>query len=200
MFEPGSYRGRYERHRGVVAAAADAGALKVGLDANDELIELEVVADLSAAHDAAGAAERIPVGEEEQVGADGREGSRRSGNSDHSKPKRPIGRRWRSSRRRCSHRRRTRSTSAGAAAGNIDRRFFARRRSAPMADPAESANATALTVNKIRFMVIHFLISLQDRSSSRMPEGVCSQLTAETRKTCLPFVFRTDIRFFSKEV
>ena len=60
--------GLKERQRGVVATAADAGALKVGLDAKDELIELEVVADLSAAEDAAGAAERIAVGQEEQVG------------------------------------------------------------------------------------------------------------------------------------
>ncbi len=33
-----------------------------------------------------------------------------------------------------------------------------------MADPAESANAIALTVNRIRFMVIHFLTNSQDRS------------------------------------
>jgi hypothetical protein len=38
-------------------------------------------------------------------------------------------------------------------------------RSAAIADPADSANATALTANRIRFMVIHFLINLQDRSS-----------------------------------
>ena len=59
--------GREERQRGVVAAAAEAGALEVGLGANQELIELEVVADLSAANDAALVADRIAVGEEEQV-------------------------------------------------------------------------------------------------------------------------------------
>jgi len=68
--------GLKERQSGVVAAAAEAGALEVGLGANHELIELEVVAGLSAAHDAALVANRIAVGQEEQVGTDGRVGVR----------------------------------------------------------------------------------------------------------------------------
>jgi hypothetical protein len=38
-------------------------------------------------------------------------------------------------------------------------------RSAAIADPADSANATALTANRIRFIVVHFLINVQDLSS-----------------------------------
>src|SRR5208283_1967875 len=63
----GNHRRRVEGE-GSGSVAADARALEVGLGADDDRrIELEVVADLSAADDASGAAGLIAVGQEEQV-------------------------------------------------------------------------------------------------------------------------------------